>query len=369
MSAELLTKEAWKAYCEKEIAKLTPLLASYGITLSTAQPHISGERFLMQAITTSSGKKLILLGEDAGGKVVVKASNNPNGIGELIHERNCRDVLNKLDFAAEIFNTPTEVAFIEKDGYVISVQRYIDQPKNFLERTIEEQFMLALHAFKDQESAHAATFKHRKAIAKVFGIRNKMTYLDAFQKFTKEVPVYLTDRTDIHQLLSRAAEILTERQHVIEQYCGFLTHTDLVPHNIRITEDKTIYLLDYSSLTFGNKHEGWARFINFMALYNPPLKRALEQYIQDNRSKEERESLHLMRIYRLGEIIYYYSRTLEKSEGDLLQLNSARVDFWSKVLKHTLDNEDVPDSVIEDYTTLRDSLRSEDEKKRQQNLH
>ena len=76
-----------------------------------------------------------------------------------------------------------------------------------------------------------------------------------------------------------------------------------------------------------------------------------------------------MRVYRLGEIIWYYTNTLEKSSDSLLALNTARIDFWADVLRFTLKRESVPQGVVQAYQKTRDSLRSEDEKKRQKGLH
>ena len=135
---------------------------------------------------------------------------------------------------------------------------------------------------------------------------------------------------------------------IIEQYSGFLTHTDFVPHNIRVVGEN-IYLLDHSSIRFGNKYEGWARFCNFMALYNPPLEKALVKYVADNRTEEESISLRLMRIYRLGEIIWYYTSALDKSYGNLFALNKKRVELWSKMLENLLSENSLPESFIEDY--------------------
>ncbi|MDC1205446.1 hypothetical protein N8083_01200 [Candidatus Pacebacteria bacterium] len=130
-----------------------------------------------------------------------------------------------------------------------------------------------------------------------------------------------------------------------------------------------MYLLDHSSLTFGNKYEGWARFLNFMELYNPPLCAALQKYVADNRTPEESVALRMMRIYRLGEILLYYTNTLQKCEGNLLKLNTARIDFWKTVLKHILHETPIPKETITIFQELRDSLRSEDEKERQRGLH
>lgn len=362
-------KKAWEDYCENALLLLTPILSTHGITLHTEQKHLQGERYLQQAVTTASGRKLILTGtlqDDT--QVVIKATRDVSGMREIEHERTCRTILKDIDFAASTFLTPEELLYTREHGFLISVQRCIPQEKQFIEHTLEEQFDFALSSFKAQEGTHATTSKHLRLIRNTFGIRTAKTYLHAFQTFQANTAIALPPRTDLHELFTHAYTTLRENEEVIEQYTGFLTHTDFVPHNIRIHNGQ-MYLLDHSSLTFGNKYEGWARFLNFMTLYNPPLTDLLTQYVQDNRTPEESVSLRMMRIYRLGEIIWYYVQTLEKSEGDLRTLNEARITFWSTVLSHILKNTPVPESVTEDYKRTRDSLRSEDEKKRQQGLH
>lgn len=362
-------KTLWETYCTTELGALRPILAEHGYTLDAEQKHMKGERYLQQAVTTTSGKKLILTGVSRDGtKVIIKATRDGGGIREIEHERTCRNVLAHIDFAGSVFHTPEEILFLKEGGFTISIQRFIEQPSSFLERRVEEQFALALRAFKAQESAHATTSKHRTLITSIYGMRNAGSYLHNFQTFCANITIARPHDATLHVLLEEALTTLREHDKTIEQYSGFLTHTDFVPHNIRIQDD-TIYLLDHSSLTFGNKYEGWARFVNFMTLYNPVLEDALVTYVRDNRTGEESESLRMMRIYRLGEIIWYYVQTLEKSVGDLHALNTARVTFWSTVLTHILKDEKVPESVITEYTKTRDSLRSEDEKKRQQGLH
>lgn len=363
------TEHDWNTYKEHELALLIPVLNLHGYTLDSVQPHIAGERFLMHAVTTTSGSKLILLGTDANDtRVVIKATRDEAGICELAHEELCRNVLGSIDFAKDTFRTPRHVERINESDFVITVTEFIPQEKTFLERSIEEQFDIALNAFKGQEGAHATTFKHRALIKSTFGIRDSDTYRVNFDSFQKNCALSLPQHDGLHSLLRDAYQELLNEKETIEQYCGFLTHTDFVPHNIRISND-TIYLLDHSSLTFGNKYEGWARFINFMTLYNPPLQRALEKYVYENRTPEESVSLRVMRIYRLGEILWYYVRATGLSTGSLHTLNTARIKFWSEVLAHVLKNTEVPQSVIEAYTQTRDSLRSEDEKQRQQGLH
>lgn len=362
-------RNEWDQYCSDELAYITPLLIKHGYTLDTIQPHIKGERFLMQAVTTTSGFKLILLGTNKHNeRVVIKASRDKNGIREINHERMCRNILTKIDFARDVFHTPREVAYSTHGKYVIAIQEFIDQTSTFLERPLAEQFDFALSAFKGQEGAHATTFKHRRLIQGVFGIRSAHEYLHNIHMFRTNIEETSQKFAEVVSLLTTLETYMSTRSENIQQYCGFLTHTDFVPHNFRIKND-TIYLLDHSSLTFGNKYEGWARFINFMTLYNPPLQKALECYVHDNRTPEESESLHLMRMYRLSEILWYYISTLSKSSDNLYTLNTERVHFWKNILAHVLEEKEVPHDIIENYKTRRDALRSEDEKYRQQGLH
>ena len=363
------TEHDWNMYKEQELALLIPVLDAHGYTLDSTQPHTTGERFLMQAVTTTSGRKLILLGTSMDGKrVIIKATRDEAGIRELAHEELCRNVLGTIDFAKDTFQTPKRIERIREGGFVIIITEFITQEKTFLERPLEEQFDIALDAFKGQEGAHATTFKHRTLIRDTFGIRDGATYLTNFDSFQKNCALALPQNHELHTLLNTAKQELLNHEETLEQYCGFLTHTDFVPHNIRI-HNGTLFLLDHSSLTFGNKYEGWARFLNFMTLYNPPLEHALVGYVKNNRTPEESQSLRLMRIYRLGEIIWYYVNTLTRSTGNLLTLNTERIHFWSTVLTHILKDEAVPADEIQNYKTRRDTLRSADEKERQRGLH
>ncbi|MFT7507243.1 MAG: hypothetical protein ACI92I_000386 [Acidimicrobiales bacterium] len=363
------TQKQWQSYFDAEIKTLTSILSNNGYSLDESQPHTQGERFLMQAVTTKSGKKIILLGNDdhTGKRVVIKASSDPAGKKELAHERICRTLLSNIHFSYSIFSVPTELLYTEIDGMLVTIQEYIAQTSTFLDRPTAEQFTLSLQALKIQEGAHATTRGHFKSIAHTFGSRTSENYIDMFQAFTKEVISILPDNHGVQQSLLEAEVALMQNEERIEQYCGFLTHTDFVPHNFRVQDDQ-MYLLDFSSLLFGNKYEGWARFLNFIALHNPELEEALEQYVTDNRAPEEVQTLHLMRLYRLGEIIRYYAGTLSSSSGDLLTLNTARVDFWHEVLKVTLADTRISEKTRDDYVLLRDSLRSSGEKERQKGL-
>jgi hypothetical protein len=340
---------------KQELADVTPLLKELGYALEEKQPHIGGERHLTGPI--GSGHKLLLLGTDAGGKrVVIKISNDPTAVAEMQHERVCRDLLERINFAAQVFNSPREILFAKCQGYTILITEFVGQEKSFLERPVEEQFALALGAFKAQEGAHAATYSHARAIKNTFGEMRSGDYLAKLTGYAQQTR------------LPEALEFVQKHRQTLEQYCGFLTHWDFTPQNIRV-HGGDIYLLDHSSLRFGNKYEGWARFINFMELYNPPLAKALVQYVKDNRAPEESLSLKVMRVYRLAELVCYYHGWLPRTQGDLHQLAQVRIDFWEKVLGLVLEDKEVPPEIVEGYKKTRDSLRSEEEKERQQGLH
>lgn len=357
-------QRAWNEYCARELGKITPILRELGFELDERQPHIGGERHL----TGSGGRKLVLLCHQAsdGLRVVVKASSDPSGIAEMEREQTCRTVLDRIGFAYETFSSPKELLYAHKGQYLIAITEFIEQDMGFLERPLEEQCMLALRAFKAQESAHAATYEHARLIRRTFGELRSEEYLRAFERNIEEI-LRLAPGTD-RAFLDEASVLLAAYRISIERYCGFLTHWDFTPQNIRV-RDGQLYLLDHSSLRFGNKYEGWARFINFMELYNPPLSAALRQYVRDNRVPEESLALKLMRIFRLGELIRYYAGWLPRTEGNLHALAEARLAFWETVLRYVLHDEEVPAETVETYKTVRDSLRSEEEKERQRGLH
>lgn len=363
-------ERAWKKQNEQEFVVIIPLLSELGFEIEEEQPHLGGERPLMQAITTASGKKFILVGRRTSNRhpVIIKITNQKEGAHELAHERTCRAALQKINFAHEVFFSPEEILFVERSGYTISAQAFIGQERPFLDRPIEEQFSLALKAFKAQESAHATSYQHLRLVKSSFGAINTLGYVKKFGEFKKNILVNLPQNSHLEKLFVDAQNFLMGNIETIKQYSGFLTHTDFVPHNFRIVGDK-IYLLDSSSLRFGNKYEGWARFLNFMTLYNRTLEEALVQYVRDNRTPEESLSLKLMRIYRLGEILWYYVDKLQKTTGDLHTLTKKRIAFWTAVLEAMLSDMPVPKKIIEEYQSSRDMLRSNDEKVRQIGLH
>lgn len=357
-------KQNWKEFIDQELIKATLVLAKLGFSLDGKQVHISGERYL------SSYSKLVLLGRrnSDGQRVVIKMSSNPAEIKEINKEVNSRKVLRNINFAYHVFLSPAEIIYITKDAYTIFITEFIEQDKTFLERSLKEQFFVALKAFEAQESIHATTYEHANIIAKTFGIWKGKDYIKKFEDDVNKIREVNSSNIELDDDLAAVREFLVSNIDTIDLYSNFLTHWDFVPHNFRI-RGSDMYLLDHSSLRFGNKYEGWARFMNFMSLYNQDLEKLLLDYIRDNRNKKEYLALRLMRVFRLTELILYYANTLENVDGNLRTLNKKRIDFWTDALRAVLDDRFLENNIIDDYKQARDTLRDEEERRRQVGLH
>lgn len=354
----------WNTYRTEELARIRPEVERLGYALDETQVHIGGERSVI------SSYKLVLLGRRVSdqARVVIKASSHPRGREELKHARACQALLNTIHFAHKVFLSPEELVWEDANDLSISITAFIEQPRTFLERSFEEQFFLALKAFELQESAHATTYGHLRAIRASFGLWDASTYLEKTRSHISDIRRFLPDSITVHGVAERAEQAVQAGQRRIEQYGGFLTHTDFVPHNIR-TVEHDIYLLDHSAIRFGNKYDGWARFLNFMVLYHQKLEQALVRYVKENRAPEESESLRLMRIVRYIELIRYYAERVQRTTGALHALDEARILFWTDALEAILAERDLSPTRIKRYQDERDALRSDEEKRRQEQLH
>ncbi len=351
------TEKDWKDYKDSELSKAVAILKKLGFTLDKEQVHISGERCLM------SGYKLVLTGikNSDNARVVIKLSSEKNGIKEITHEHYVYKKLTKLNFSYHNFILPKEILFVKIGGYTIVVTEFIKQEKKLIEMSLEEQFFISLNALKAQEGTHATAHSHAKSVRKIFNVVDSKFYINSCNSFKEGT----SDETAI--LIQRSVNFLSEHKEAIEMYSGFLAHTDFVPHNIRISKDKT-YLIDHTELHFGNKYESWARFINYMELYNPELAKLLLDYVHNNRTPEEYTSLRAMRIYKLCFLIQFHTQASKKTTGDLKKLSIARIKFWSDILNSLLSNTPTDSTVISSYKKIRDELRSESEKARQEKM-
>ncbi len=360
-------KKDWELYVAQERKRVEPLLARAGFSLDDEQPQTIGERYLTRPI--GGGRKVVFFGRrlNDGTRVVIKTSSEPRGIAELRQEQDARKMLRRIKFAYQVFSLPADILFDQAQGILIA--EYIAQEKPFLDRSLKEQFAIALSAFKAQEAAHITTSGHESAVADYYIKAGEYRKIGAY---AQDLAGLLIDDKELYPkldaALDRTIELIGDNERTLDQYGGFLTHWDFIPQNFRIRDGK-LYLLDHTSIRFGNKYEGWARFINFMTLYNPPLADALIAYVRVNRTEGELLDLKLMRAYRLIELIRYYAAWLSKTTGNTRELARTRIAFWTKVLEAVLDNHEVPAATIDAYKAKRDALRSDDEKLRQKDLH
>ncbi len=359
-------KGEWEAYVAHEKARIMPFLAQHGIRLDEDQPQTIGERYLTRPV--GGGRKVVFFGRSSDRRrVIVKTSDETKGKQELKLEQDVRQMLMRLRFAYEVFSLP-EVAWSDVENGIL-VTEYVEQDRPFLERPLEEQFAIALRAFKAQEAAHITTAGHELSVADYY---IKAGEYKKIGEYAQDIVSMLSGEKDLfeglHPLLNRTIELIRVNEEALDRYGGFLTHWDFIPQNFRIRDDR-LYLLDLTSMRFGNKYEGWARFINFMTLYNPALADALVAYVRLNRTREESLDLKIMRAYRLVELLRYYATWLHKTSGTTRELARARIAFWGEVLSHMLNDTEIPREIVEAYKAKRDSLRSEDEKQRQVGLH
>jgi len=364
-------REAWDAYREEELRRITPIIANLGYTLDVTQVHTGGERFLMAGARDvgGGGLKLVLVGRDTktGKRVIIKVSNSVHGIAEIERERECREILHKLQFASRAFRTPEELLYTKEGPYVISVTSYIEQERAFIEHSLDEQFFLALRAFETQEGVHATTYSHAQTIKKTFGMVGVQEYLEGYDSFMGRALAADPGNAELTHMLERGRKFLHAHRTDIERYSGFLTHADFVPNNLRVA-GRDLFLLDYASVHFGNKYESWARFLNFMITHNTELERTLARYVRENRGEEEYLSLRLMRVYKIAFLLAFHTEALLKTSGNLHELTRRRVHLWTEAMSAVLEDKDVPDEVIASYVGQLDRLRSDDEKARQKEI-
>jgi hypothetical protein len=362
--------QEWAKYRDAEMQQVEPVVKQAGFVLDTQQVHTAGERYLTKTRDVGGGGlKLVLTGTRItdGKRVIIKASSDPQGIAEIERERTSRTKVNSLDFALRAFKTPEELYYAKRGDLVISVTEYIEQDRAFFEHSLSEQFFLSLRALENQEGAHATTEGHTETIADAFGITSAEDYLSQFATFKKEAVTALPNHAVLHDLFTSAENLLRESATLVARYCGFLTHADFVPNNLRVA-NRDIYLLDYSSIHFGNKYEGWARFLNFMIHHHPALEKSLVDYVRNNRGREEYLSLRLMRIYKIGFLLSYYAQALQKTEGNLRTLTEWRLKLWSEAMQALLEDRPVSRDIIDSYVADLHALRSEDERARQKEL-
>ncbi len=332
------------------LKEISQIIESIGYLLEDEQPHISGERFLM------SKEKYVLVAKRStdGKKVIFKVGRSDEGKREINNEKMARDLLSSINFARKNVLLPKELYYGEMGGLVLWATEYIEQEKVFVAHTNEEQFFLILGAFEEQEAFHATTFEHLSTVRKIFPILQGQEYFKEFDGF-KQTITSSTNIQGLTETMDRSSTLLRAHKSTIDKHSNYLTHTDFVPHNFRV-RDRQIYMLDCSPEY---------RTVHYMVIHNPELERLLSDYVRKNRGEEEYLNLRLMRIYKIGFLLDFYTKSIEKTEGDLKELTLERINFWHQILNFILDDQEIPSNYVTEYKNKRDNLRSEEEKKRQ----
>jgi hypothetical protein len=355
--------DSWKTFVDQELEAVSNILTPLGFILEENQPHTKGEGFL----TTKD--KLVFVGKRQSDdkKVIIKASKHTNGKNEIIKEKNVRDTLKKILFAADTILFPEEIEFIDNGDYLFHITEFIDQDSIFIVRDTEEQFFLALRALEAQEAFHATTFEHIRSLSDVFQVFHARDYFEMFSVFRKTISMNVGNSA-LDKSLEKAENLMRTHKKLIDSFCNYLSHTDFAPSNFRMN-NREIYFIDLSSIGFGNKYEGWARFLNYALVHSPELEQLLSDYVRKNRGEQEYLDLRLMRIYKVGFLLNYYAGALKKTSGNLQELTRRRISFWELVLENLLLDKQTDSKKIADYKNTRNSLRSSDELERQKQFN
>lgn len=359
---ESASEEQWNSYKKNEMEKIGSILPELGLELEEKQVHIKGERHHMSA------RKFVLEGKrlQDGKKVIIKISGDKNGKAEIRHDHEARLALGKITFSYRDFLFPREILFSEYRNYLVSVTEFIEEERPFLGHSLEKQFFLSLRALEAQSGAHLTIAAHSKIIKKTFGMLSSQNYAGNLKKYCAEIKKHpQTGKSGM--ILDNAFKFFTDNLETLHFYCDFLTHSDFVIHNLRIV-GSDIFLLDHTSIHFGSKHESWARFMNYLILYNKKLEEALSDYLKNNFAESEFLNLKLMRIYKLAYLIYYYCGLLKFSKSNLYTLTEKRIKFWLQVLESMLNDKAINNDIIFEYKKERDVLRSKSEIERQREL-
>lgn len=354
----------WEDKINSELKYISTLLDKKGFHLTENQPHISGERFLM------TKEKLVLIGVDknTGKKVIIKISNHEEGKKEITLEHKICSALNKIAFTNNRVLLPKEILFSREEEYSFWISEYIEQDRVFSTYSLEEQFFMIMRVFDMQESFYADTYENLKSISGIFSIYNANRYLEDFTDFLTVASEKTGKNFDLIKKLKDSYSLIESNKEIIDMYCGYLTHTDLAPGNTRINYGN-IYLIDLSSMLFGNKYEGWARFLNWATIYSPNLEKNIIEYIKTNKDPDEYLSLRLMRIYKAAFLINYYIKSLDKTSGNLHLLTKKRLELWSTILNHLLDDKPVPIQIVYEHLDDCKRLRSPEEIERQKEFN
>lgn len=358
---EIDAKKIWNDKINKELPIIKALLLDLGYELDEIQPNLMGEKFLMKidkfvlsAVRIADGKK-----------VIVKVSKDKNGIQEITADRDAMRNLKKMSFALDTIKIAEEYYFDKVSGYTVFIVEFLDQKESMMKLPLEEQFYVTLRAFDILENIYLATKEHKKEVAGKFTVLTAKDYLKKFLQYRDNINKILND-PEVDEKISTAKNMFKENMKAVERYENFFVHEDFVQQNFRFV-DNILYFIDHEALQFGNLYETQARYLNFMLIYSPSLERKYMEYFKKKHEAEEDKiiSLKMMRMLKCTQLLDFYAKSLEKTDGKDYELSKARFSFWLDVLENLMNDTELHHSILTEMITTRDRLRSPEEIERQ----
>lgn len=344
---------------QKELQPIERLLGQLGFALERHQPHISGERFLM------SPNKMVLVGKRVDDKlrVIIKVSRIARGRLEIKQEKRVRDALTAISVPHPGMFFPQEIYYGKRGAYVLLITEYIRQNRVFIAYALDKQFKFVRQSLQTRESIRVASLGQSGRGRKVLPVLRTKDYLEGYKAFQASALRNYQTR-GIEEAMQAGLDFLAKHKAVMNKFSKYLVHSDFVPHNFRIRDNK-VYILDAAAFHFGNKYEELARLLNYLVVHNPALEQKLLAYVSQELSKSDYLDLKLMRVYKLGFLLQYHTQALAKTSGDLLALTIHRIEFWEEVLRSVLHDKSIDTNIVQVFIENRDNLRSTDEIARQ----
>lgn len=352
-------KKEWESKIATELPKVKGLLLELGYQLDEIQPNLMGEKFLMKIDKFILSAKRISDGQ----KVIVKISKDSNGIKEIEADRNASKNLEKLPFALDSIKIAEEYYFDKKSGYIIFIIEFLEQETSLMKLPLDEQFYITLRAFDVLENIYLATKEHKKYVKDKFAIYTGELYLQKFTEYRDTINSILND-PHVDSIISSAKNLFLDNLNSVKKFEDFFVHEDFVQQNFRIKKDM-LYFIDHEALRFGNLFETQARYLNFMLVHSPLLEKKYIEHLKINKDPERLTSLRMMRLLKCTQLLEYYAKSLQKTQGNEYAISKIRFDFWLSVLEHLMNDSVIHESIVNEFKDARNKLRSPEEIERQ----
>ena len=323
-------QDTWDAYREKELPALIPLLASEGVSIAD-EPLLRG----VYAVPEKPALTLLGTRTEDGKRVVVHVTSDPDTAKDLEGTHRRRECIERYECLPSSIHLPEELAFGRRDMHTFMVTKFLYEDRSFSELSLEEGFFFALRVLEAQEQAPALSYRATRDAHKLLDTFSAQRYVNTVQQYRRSVTKLLPEHTQAQEVLALAGAALLRERERIDRYSGALLYHRASPETVRVSGGE-MYLLDPALFRFGNRYESWAHFVDHAALHQPELESALTTYIRENRGEEVSETLRLMRLYTLAEVIHRDARARQRVATEKAVELDTRIDFWTAVLQTQL---------------------------------